>query len=73
MYILTKIASWFRKAPQRSTQDEINFDLELHQVKFCKKCGEPFQRITEQQKYCSKICRLRSNNAAYKLRHKKNG
>jgi hypothetical protein len=73
MYILTKIASWFRKAPQRSTQDQIHFDLELHQVKFCNKCGEPFVRITEQQNYCSKICRLRFNNAAYKLRHKKNG
>jgi hypothetical protein len=71
MYILTKIASWFRKAPQRTTQDEINFDLELHQIRFCKKCGDPFVPVTENKKYCSKICRLRFNNAAYKLRHKK--
>jgi len=71
MNILTRIASWFRTVPQRSTQDEINFDLELHQVKFCRKCEDPFIAITETQRYCSKICRLRFNNAAYKLRHKK--
>lgn len=73
MNILTKIASWFRSVPQRSTQDEINFDLEKFNIRFCKKCGHPFEPITELQKYCSKICRLRFNNAAYKLRHKKNG
>jgi hypothetical protein len=73
MYILTKIVSWFRKVPQRSTQDQINFDLELHQIRFCKKCGNPYHANTMNQTYCSKICRLRFNNNAYKLRHKKNG
>ena len=71
MNILTRIASWFRTVPQRSTQDEIYFDLETFDVRFCKKCGDPFLPITPANKYCSKICRLRFNNAAYKLRHKK--
>lgn len=71
MNILTKIASWFHKAPQRSTQDEINFDLERFDIRFCKKCGDPFEPINPVNKYCSKLCRLRFNNAAYKLRHKK--
>ena len=71
--ILTKIASWFKKKPQPTTQDEIYFDLERFNIRFCKKCGYPFEPATENQKYCSKICRLRFNNAAYKLRHRKNG
>jgi hypothetical protein len=73
MYILTKIASWFRKAPQRTTQDEINFDLELFQIRFCKKCGNPFQPVMEQQKFCSKVCRLRFNSAVYRLKKKNRG
>ena len=62
MNILTKIASWFRSVPQRSTQDEINFDLELHMIRFCKKCGDPFEPINPVNKYCSKVCRIRFNN-----------
>ena len=60
--LFLKIASWFQSKPQHSTQDEINFDLERFQIKFCKKCGDPFVPITEHQKYCSKICRIRFNN-----------
>lgn len=66
MNILTRIASWFQKAPQHSTQDEINFDLERFNIRFCKRCGNPFEPLAENQIYCSKACRIRFNN--YKRR-----
>jgi hypothetical protein len=68
--ILLKIASWFWKKPQRTTQDEINFDLELFNIRFCKNCGVPFHLVYEYTKYCSKGCRIRFNN---KKRYKRNG
>ena len=60
--LFLKIASWFQSKPQHSTQDEINFDLERFQIKFCKKCGHPFEPLAENQNYCSKACRIRFNN-----------
>ena len=62
MNILTRIASLFRKGPQRRPQDESNFDLERFDIRFCKKCGDPFQPINPVNKYCSKVCRIRFNN-----------
>ena len=60
--LFLKIASWFQSKPQHSTQDEINFDLERFNLRFCKKCGFPFEVMSENQKSCSKICRIRFNN-----------
>ena len=60
--LFLKIASWFYKVTEPTTQDEINFDLERFQIKFCKNCGAPFHALNEKNYYCSKECRIRFNN-----------
>lgn len=68
--ILQKIASWFRKEPQHTTTDQINFDLERFNIRFCRNCGYPFEPLTEKNAYCTPYCRIRFNN---KKRYKRNG
>lgn len=62
--IITRIQNWFLKItnPLPTTQDEINFDLERFNIRFCKKCGAPFDPINDRNYYCSKVCRIRFNN-----------
>jgi hypothetical protein len=62
--LFIKIQDWFLKItrPLPTTQDEINFDLERFNIRFCKKCDAPFVPINEKNYYCSKACRIRFNN-----------
>ena len=61
--IIETIKSWFTpKVVIWNTQDEINFDLEKFNLRFCKKCGFPFEVIKENQKYCCRDCRILFNN-----------
>lgn len=62
--IITMIKDWFLKItnPLPTTQDEINFDLERFNIRFCRKCGAPYEPINDRNYYCSKVCRIRFNN-----------
>ena len=61
--IIETIKSWFApKVVSWNTNDEINFDLERFQIKFCKNCGAPFHVSGPKNYYCSRDCRILFNN-----------
>ena len=58
--IIETIKNWlWKKTEPFTTQDQINFDLERFQIKFCQYCGAPFHLNTPTQVYCSKLCSKR--------------
>ena len=61
--IIETIKTWlWKKTEPFTTQDQINFDLERFQIKFCKNCGAPFHAEFITSCYCSTACRINFNN-----------
>ena len=61
--IIETIKNWiWKKTEPFTTQDQINFDLERFQIKFCKNCGAPFHVSAPNNYYCSRDCRILFNN-----------
>ena len=72
--LFIKIQDWFLKItrPFPTTQDQINFDLERFNIRFCRHCDAPFQALVENNYNCSALCRVRFNNKKRRINKARN-